>query len=67
MTRTPDTNTEKLNALYVKRAFLKTKLKLQKETYARTTFDKHLLTVHATNEELEENQAEIDKLLDGDI
>ncbi len=67
MTRTPDSNTEKLNALYTKRAFLKTKLELQKETYARTRLDKHLEAIHRTNEELEDNQTDIDALLDMDI
>ncbi len=67
MTRTPDTNTEKLNTLYVKRIFLKNKLELQKETFSRTKLDKHYQAFQTTQDELDINQAEIDKLLDGDI
>ena len=67
MTRTPDTNTEKLNALYVTRLFLKNKLGLQQETFSRTKRDIHYQAFQTTLDELDVNQAEIDKLLDGDI
>ncbi len=67
MTRTPDSNTEKLDALYARRAFLKTKLGLQKETYERTGDAKHKLAVDKTVNELDINEDEIDDCLDKQI
>ncbi len=67
MGRKSDTNTEKLDPLYAKRAFLKTKYQLQGETTDRTKLTKHREAQLRTFQELEENQAEIDKFLDADI
>jgi hypothetical protein len=67
MTRTLDSNTEKLNELYKERAFLKTKMELQQETFNRTGADIHVKALGKTGLEIEINQAEIDKLLDKDI
>lgn len=67
MTRTPDSNTEKLNELYKQRVFLKTKLSLQEETYQKTLKEAHYKAIFQTNYELSQNELEIDKLLDADL
>ena len=64
MSRQESTREERLNELYKQRKFLKTKLELQIETTNRTKLGKHRNAEIRTENELVENQAEIDKLLE---
>ncbi len=64
MTRKETTVTERLNELYKERAFLKTKLGLQIETFNRTKAEMHQKAETKTFCELDVNQAVIDRLLE---
>ena len=81
MTRTPDTNTEKLNDLYKKRDVLerkKTALHSDADIFLDVYFidfsptlekkiDAVMTEARIVSEEIKQIQAEIDKLLDADI
>ncbi len=64
MTRQETTVTERLNDSYKQKGFLRTRFKLQAETFNRVDGHIHLYTVAETVDKLKENQAVIDRLLE---
>lgn len=65
MTRKVNSHIERIGNLSKKRKFLKTKEKLQKETYDRTKHPDHLLALEFTQKALKIVEDILNKLLDG--